>query len=271
MDELQIKANEKFYNFEDNVSAYEMKNRVKKDADIVILNGFIIKEDHALKEGDTLSFIKRGEIPSKEELESLLVSRHTPGVHEKVKKATVGIAGLGGLGSNIAISLARIGIGKLLLIDFDVVEPSNLNRQQYFIKHIGMYKTEALEELIREINPFVEVETKNIYLDKSNIVDSFKDVDVIVEAFDNPACKAELVSTTLNMMNGVPIIAASGLAGYYSNNMIVTKRLKEDFYLVGDDVSEAMPGCGLMAPRVAIAANHQANMVLRILLGEREI
>lgn len=268
---MKIQVNEKFYEITDNATAFGMRDGIKPEADIVILNGFIIKEDYALNDGDKLSFIKRGEIPTEQELESLLVSRHTPGVHEKVKKATVGIAGLGGLGSNIAISLARIGIGKLLLIDFDVVEPSNLNRQQYFIKHIGMHKTDALKDLIKEINPFVETETKNIYLDKSNIVESFKDVDVIVEAFDNPICKAELVTTTLNMLKDKPIVAASGLAGYFSNNLIQTKKIRDNFYLVGDDISEAKPGSGLMAPRVAIAANHQANMVLRLLLGEREI
>lgn len=268
---MKIQVNEKIFDVTENITAFEMRDRTKDDADIVILNGFIIKENFKLKEGDKLFLIKRGEVPSKEELENLLVSRHTPGVHEKVKKAIIGIAGLGGLGSNIAISLARIGIGKLLLIDFDVVEPSNLNRQQYFIKHIGMFKTEALKDLIKEINPFVEVETKNIYLDKTNIEDSFKDVEVIVEAFDNPVCKAELVTTTLTKLKDIPIVAASGLAGYYSNNKIKTKRIKDNLYLVGDDESEAKPGCGLMAPRVAIAANHQANMVLRILLGEREI
>jgi len=268
---VKIQVNEKNFEITDNVTAFGMRDSIKPEADIVILNGFIIKEDYSLDNGDILAFIKRGELLAELELESLLVSRHTPGVHEKVKKSSVGIAGLGGLGSNIAISLARIGIGKLLLIDFDVVEPSNLNRQQYFIKHIGMYKTEALKDLIKEINPFVEIETKNIFLNKSNIVESFNNVDVIVEAFDNPICKAELVTTTLSMLKEKPIVAASGLAGYFSNNLIQTKKIRENFYLVGDDNSEAKPGCGLMAPRVAIAANHQANMVLRILLGEREI
>lgn len=268
---MKISANERIYTITNNCTAFEMKEEIKKDADIVILNGFNIKEDQLLSEGDRLTFIKRGEVPKREELEALLVSRHTPGVHEIVRKAEVGIAGLGGLGSNVAISLARLGIGKLLLVDFDIVEPSNLNRQQYFIKHIGMYKTEALKGLIKEINPFVEVETRTIYLDETNMEESFKNVDVIVEAFDNPKCKAELVNTVLSKLQGLPIVAASGVAGYFSNNTIVTKRLRENFYLIGDDVSEAKPGRGLMAPRVAIAANHQANMVLRILLGEKEI
>ncbi|AOY75248.1 sulfur carrier protein ThiS adenylyltransferase ThiF [Clostridium formicaceticum] len=268
---MKIFLNEGSLTVEEGLTAFEIRDRMKKDADVVILNGFIIKEDGVLQAGDRVTLIKKGEMPSHEELETLLVARHTPGVHEKVKKAAVGIAGLGGLGSNIAISLARIGIGKLVLIDFDVVEPSNLNRQQYFVKHIGMLKTEAMKELISLINPFVEVEVKNLFLDAGNIENCFKEVDIIVEAFDNPLCKAELVNTALEKLPQKPIVAASGMAGYFSSNTVQTKKVMRNLYLVGDEISEAKPGCGLMAPRVAIAANHQANMVLRLILEEREV
>lgn len=214
---------------------------------------------------------KKGQIPSQEEFEAQLVARHTPGVHAKVKNAVVGIAGLGGLGSNVAVSLARLGIGKLILVDFDRVEPSNLNRQQYFTRHIGIKKTKALKELIKEINPFVEIETRDIFLDKDNVLDCFKDVEIIVEAFDNPESKATLVNTVLTKDKEKIIVAASGMAGYFSNNTIKTKRIRDNFYLIGDGASEVVDGCGLMAPRVAIAANHQANTVLRIILGERDV
>ncbi len=268
---MNIFINEKKHTFEDGMTAYDIKNNLKKDADLIIYNGFILKENVILKENDTLTFIKKGEIPSQEELEHLLVSRHTPFVHEKIKKASIGIAGLGGLGSNIALSLARMGIGKLLLVDFDVVEPSNLNRQQYFIRHIGMQKVDALKEIIYDCNPFVQIETKNIFLNESNIQEIFKEVDIIVEAFDDPKSKATLVNTVLSKMKEKKIIAASGLAGHFSSNSILTKKVKDNFYLIGDDKANAKPGCGLMAPRVGIAANHQANMVLRILLNENEV
>ncbi|TCO77478.1 sulfur carrier protein ThiS adenylyltransferase ThiF [Marinisporobacter balticus] len=268
---MKIFINEKNVIVNEKDTAFEVRDFVKKDADIVVVNGFIIREDVELKENDRITLIIRGEIPNEEELEASLVSRHTPGVHERVKKACVGIAGLGGLGSNVAISLARIGIGKLLLVDFDVVEPSNLNRQQYFIKHIGMKKTEALADVLKNINPFVEVERKDLYLDESNIEDCFKEADIVVEAFDDPKCKANLVNTLLSKFPEKYIVAASGMAGYFSNNTIQTKRKLDKFYLVGDDTSEAALGCGLMAPRVAIAANHQANTVLRIILEEYEI
>ncbi|WP_425447192.1 sulfur carrier protein ThiS adenylyltransferase ThiF [Dethiothermospora halolimnae] len=268
---MKIIVNEKNIEFYRGMTAFSIRDKYKSDADIVILNGFIIKEDTEVKEGDKISLIKRGEKPSHEELEGLMVSRHTPGVHEKVKNAYVAVAGLGGLGSNIAISLARLGVGKLLLVDFDVVEPSNLNRQQYYIEHIGMYKTDALKDQLNKINPFIEVETKNAYLDQSNIKSVFQKVDIVVEAFDNPKCKAEIVNTVLSQLPNKYIVGASGVAGYFSNNTIKTKKVNDRFYMVGDFTSEAKPGCGLMAPRVSIAANHQANMVLRLILDEKDV
>ncbi|MCY6356858.1 sulfur carrier protein ThiS adenylyltransferase ThiF [Clostridium sp. ZS2-4] len=268
---MNIFLNEKNVIMKDNATAYQARDVFKKDADVVILNGFMIKEDFVLKENDKLTLIKKGEVPSKEELENLLVARHTPRVHEKIKNACVGIAGLGGLGSNAAVSLARLGIGKLILVDFDIVEPSNLNRQQYLIKHLGMSKTEAMKQLISEINPFVEVEIKNEYITEKNVLNIFGDVDIVVEAFDNPEAKAVLVNMILSKRSDKIVVAASGMAGYFSNNTIITKKINDNFYLIGDETHEAKPGCGLMAPRVAIAANHQANTVLRLIMGEKNI
>lgn len=203
-----------------------------------------------------------------EEYEQILIERHTLKVHKKIRNAKVGVAGLGGLGSNVAVSLARSGIGQLLLIDFDIVEPSNLNRQQYFIKHLGMKKTDALKQILKDINPFITIETMDGYVDESNACDLFKDVDVIVEAFDNPISKAVLVNTLLEKNIKKPIVAASGVGGYGPSNHIKTRRIFNNVYLVGDGVEGTE---GFMAPRVAIAANHQANMVLRLILDEYEV
>lgn len=265
---MKIYVNEELKEVSNGVTLFSLKEQIKKDADVVIYNGFIVKEDLALKDGDSIVFIKKGEIPSKEEMEAQLVARHTPNVHEKVKKVSVGIAGLGGLGSNVAVSLARIGIGRLLLVDFDIVEPSNLNRQQYFIKHIGMKKTDALKEIISWCNPFVKVDTVDTFIDENNIADIFNDVDIIVEAFDNPVSKAVITNEVLIKMKNKKIVAASGMAGYFSSNSICTTKINDSFYLVGDRENGAKPGMGLMAPRVSIAANHEANAVLRIIMGE---
>lgn len=266
---MKVYINEKFENIQNNTTLMQLKNKIKKNADVIVYNGFIVKKDVKLKENDSIVFIKKGEIPKKEEMEAQLVSRHTPKVHNRVKKVSVGIAGLGGLGSNAAVSLARIGIGRLLLVDFDVVEPSNLNRQYYFVKNIGMKKINALKEIIDEVNPFVRVDTLDTFIDENNAQDIFKDVDIIVEAFDNPVSKAVLINTVLTKMKDKKIIGASGMAGYFSSNTIVTRKVNDNFYLVGDGENEAAPGSGLMAPRVNIAANHEANAVLRIIMKER--
>ncbi|KOF56749.1 thiamine biosynthesis protein ThiF [Clostridium sp. DMHC 10] len=265
---MKICVNEKLKDIPYETMLFSLKNEIKEDADVIVYNGFIMKNDIKLKDGDCIVFIKKGEIPSKDEMEAQLMARHTPEVHNKIKKFSIGIAGLGGLGSNAAVSLARVGVGKLLLVDFDVVEPSNLNRQQYFIKHIGMKKVEALKEVISWCNPFVEVDTLDTFINKNNAVDIFKNVDIIIEAFDNPVSKAVLTNAVLTKMRDKKIICASGMAGYFSSNTIRTKKVNKNFYLVGDMENEAKPGVGLMAPRVSIAANHEANAVLRIIMNE---
>lgn len=268
---MKILVNEKETIQKDKVTAFEIRDKVKSDADIVILNGFPIKENYTLSEGDKLTLIKRGEIPSKDELEALMVSRHTPKVHEKVKRAKVAIAGLGGLGSTVALALGRIGIGYIKIIDFDVVEPSNLNRQQYFIKHIGMKKCEALKNILHEINPFIEVHSKDTCVEPNNIKELFGDMDIVIEAFDGAENKAMITREVLTQTKKPKIISASGMAGYYSNNLIVSKKINSRLYMCGDFQNEAKVNEGLMAPRVGIAACHEANMALRLILGEEEV
>lgn len=238
---------------------------------ITILNGFQTFDDYQLNENDEVNFIEKGKMPSQDEFESLMCARHTPHVFEKVKAAKVAIAGLGGLGSNIAVSLARTGVGYLHLIDFDIVEPSNLNRQQYKIKHLGLHKTDALKSEIEEINPFIKVTIDTVKVTEENVKALFKDEDIVCEAFDNPTAKALLVNTLLETYPMKKIVSASGMAGYESSNTIVTKKITDNFYLCGDGITGAMVGRGLMAPRVSICAGHQANIVLRLILGIDEV
>jgi len=239
----------------------------KPGADVLILNGFPAPAETTLQEGDEAYLIKRGEQPPEEELQRLMSARHTPGVQARLKAATVGIAGVGGLGSAVAVALARVGIGRLVIADFDVVEPSNLNRQQYFIDQLGRPKVDALAENIARINPYISVESHQALLGPENIPAVFAPCTIVVEAFDRADMKAMLVETLLGRLPAVSIVAASGLAGYGPNNAIVTRRAASRLYLVGDGEAEARPGCGLMAPRVGIAAGHQANQVVRIILG----
>jgi len=268
--DIRIKINEKETSVPPHTTLFHLKNQYKPNAEVILYNGFPVNSDRLLKEGDAIVLIKKGETPSPEEFESFMMARHTPGVHQKIKKSTVGIAGLGGLGSAIAIALARIGIGKLILADFDVVEPSNLNRQQYFVHQIGMLKVEALQKNIALINPYVSIQVYQQKLDRNNVERIFKEAEVVVEAFDRAEEKAMLINTVSEKMPDKYIVAASGVAGYGENNEIKTVRFSSKIFIVGDHKTAAQPGVGLMAPRVGIAAHHQANTVLRILLGEEE-
>ena len=267
---IRISVNEKEVSIPSSFSLFHLKDQLKPSADVIIHNGFPVTSDLPLKEGDEIVFIKKGEIPSPEEFECLMMARHSPGIHQKIKKSVVGIAGLGGLGSAIAIALARIGVGKLILVDFDVVEPSNLNRQQYFIHQIGMSKVEALQKNIATINPYVKVQIYREKLDQDNVERIFKEAEVVVEAFDRADEKVMLINTVSEKMPDKYIVAASGVAGYGDNNEIKTVRFSSKIFIVGDHKTAAQPGVGLMAPRVGIAAHHQANAVLRILLGEEK-
>jgi sulfur carrier protein ThiS adenylyltransferase len=265
---MNIRINEIGVNVAVGTTIGELATVHKQGADVLILNGSPVPPQTLVNDGDALFLIRRGEIPSREELEQVIAARHTPGVHERLKTATVGIAGVGGLGSAVAVALARSGIGRLVIADFDVVEPSNLNRQQYFIDQIGQFKVDALSANLHRINPYVCVKPHQILLDPENIPTIFGECAIIVEAFDRADMKAMLVDTVLSRMPDLTVIAASGLAGFGPNNTIVTRKVSKRLYLAGDGVSEAEPGNGLMAPRVGIVASHQANQVLRCLLGE---
>lgn len=206
-----------------------------------------------------------------EQINEALYERHTSEIQELLSRGNVAIAGLGGLGSNIAYSLARIGVGHLHLIDFDVVDITNLNRQQYFIEHLGMYKTDALKSLLQKINPYLDIHTDCVKVTEENLTELFKDNDIICEAFDCPEAKSMLVNGILEHFPEKKLVSASGMAGYESSNTIRTRRITRNFYLCGDRTTESVPGKGLMAPRVAICAAHQANMITRLILGEENV
>ena len=203
------------------------------------------------------------------ELESAMYARNIPGIQEKLESGKVAIAGLGGLGSNIAVMLSRIGVGKLLLVDFDVVEASNLNRQHYNVTHLGMLKADALKAQLELINPFIEIETRAIKITTENAAELFDEYEIICEAFDRAEFEADLVNAMLEQGNK-KIVAASGMNGFASSNLIKTERKLKNLYVCGDGVAAEQTGIGFMAPRVSICAGHQANMIVRLLLGIEE-
>lgn len=215
--------------------------------------------------------MEQARVPTEQEFDRVLCERQGKKVQEILKKSVVAIAGLGGLGSNIALALTRAGVGKLILVDFDRVELSNLNRQQYGVRHLGRYKTEALTEILLEVNPYVKIEAHTVKVDEDNVKELFGDAAILCEAFDVPENKAMLVNTALEVLPSATIVAASGLAGYGSSNIITTRRITNRFYLCGDGTSQVQPEAGLMAPRVMLCAGHEANMIIRLLLGYREV
>jgi sulfur carrier protein ThiS adenylyltransferase len=269
--QITVLVNEEKRSVQKGVTLSDLRDRFKPDADVLVVNGFPAPPDTVLEGEDEVVLIRRGELPEADELEALMVARHTPGVHERMKSAVVGVAGLGGLGSAVAISLARMGIGTLILADFDVVEPSNLNRQNYFIEHIGMPKTDAMAQILTRINPYMRVETHTVILTPDNIPDIFRPATVVVECFDGADAKAMIIETVSDALPDAFAVGASGLAGYGDSNGIQTRRLGEKIFIVGDLMMAAQPGRGLMAPRVGIAANHQANLAVSLIMDAEEV
>nr|WP_294492881.1 thiamine biosynthesis protein ThiF [uncultured Mediterraneibacter sp.] len=207
-------------------------------------------------------------IPAREEWTAALEKRHGRENQRKFSAASVAVCGLGGLGSNIAIALARAGIGKLILIDFDRVDITNLHRQQYMVSQIGQYKTEALAAYLRRTIPYTELETHTVYITGDNAAALLKDADIICEAFDNAENKAMLTNLVLETMPEKYLVAASGMAGFGDANAIRTRKITKHFYLCGDAVSDVEDGIGLVSSRVMICAAHQAHTVLQILINK---
>lgn len=209
-------------------------------------------------------------IPTRDEWQRTLTERHGEELQKKLSGATVAICGLGGLGSNIAVSLARVGIGKLILIDFDMVDITNLHRQQYKAEQIGMSKTDALAQNLSEIAPYLEIEQHNVKVTMDNIVGLLHNADIICEAFDRPEEKSMLVDCVFEMLSDKYLVSGSGMAGLGSANLIKTRRLTSHFILCGDEISDISDGMGLVSSRVMLCAAHQAHAVIRIIAGEKD-
>ena len=112
-----------------------------------------------------------------------VLQRQSEGINGKLENVTVVIFGAGGLGSNIAHMLARLGVGKLIIYDFDRVEPSNLNRQHYGIDDIGKMKAERTAERIKELLPYVAIEPRNELVDEEVLRSVYAEGDMFIEAF----------------------------------------------------------------------------------------
>ncbi len=202
-----------------------------------------------------------------DDLVESIFERNPPLMRERLRGCTVGIAGAGGLGSNIAISLARSGLGRLIIADFDIIQASNLNRQQYRLDQIGKVKVDALKENILSFNPSISVETYPTILDEENIPRIFKEADIISEAFDSAQMKMMIIETVLSRMPDKYLIVGNGLAGYGNTEALRIKRL-DRLIICGDCMNQVSAELGLCASRVAIVANMEANVIIEILMSK---
>ncbi|MDC7286649.1 sulfur carrier protein ThiS adenylyltransferase ThiF [Blautia schinkii] len=221
-------------------------------------------------EMDRKSFAEDAEM-DRDSFMQALARRHGKENQVILSRSTVGIAGLGGLGSHVAFSLARLGVGRLVLVDFDRVDVTNLHRQQYAAHQVGMEKPRALAMELERINPYGTYDTYFERVTPENICRLFGDCQVICEAFDHAKEKAMLTENVLMRLKGTPLVAASGMAGMESGNSIRTTKVMPDFYLCGDRASDVDNVGSLIEPRVALCAAHQALTVFRLLLGIQEI
>lgn len=235
----------------------------------VVVNGFSVRENVKLNDGDSIFRLRKDEKPDREILKELISARDPAGIRTVLCKARVGIAGLGGLGSNIAMNLARSGVGTLVIADFDTVDATNLNRQNYTIDDIGKRKTDATAESISKIAPYVKVESHSVFIDENNAADIFGDCDVLCEAFDTAENKAMLINVMLENRPNVMVISGSGMAGYGDSNSVITERRFNGLYICGDGKTEASSRIGLTSPRVTICAGHMANKAVEYLVDEK--
>ena len=203
---------------------------------------------------------------SREQLDQAFDARFPEEMRTKLRNARVAVAGLEGLGSNIAVMLARSGVGKLLLVDFDTVDVTNLNRQMYLIPQLGKPKAEALPEILYQINPYLTYRSVCIKVTPDNVKELFSEYPIVCEAFDKPDQKAMLVRERLMQCPKTIVVSGNGMAGYADANEIRTCQVMKRLYVCGDQSTDVGNGIGLIAPRVAVCAAHEANKVLQLIM-----
>ena len=193
-----------------------------------------------------------------------MFARNVPGSTEILNAATVAVAGCGGLGSNAAIALGRAGVGTLILVDDDVVELSNLNRQHYFLSDIGKPKVEALAHYLRAINPAIALTLHRMHLQPIDVPRVFATASLLIEAFDLAESKKWLIEEWCRAFPERPVVCASGVSGLGATESLKVRRAGQ-IVLCGDEGSEASEG--LCAARVAIVANMEANVAIELLVN----
>lgn len=239
--------------------------RGEPEGTIALVNGRHEEPEETLKDGDSVILIPDGGFVNSV-AGQMLADRYTPEIHSKIRNARIGIAGLGGIGSHIAESLARVGIGHLVIVDFDKVDMTNLNRQNYFVEDIGKSKAECTAALLKRINPDLDLEVHDTRVTEGNAMSIFGGCDVVCEAFDTPQAKSMLVETVLFNDPGIVMVSVSGLAGFSDTDSMHCVRRMNRLFVCGDGVSDSSVGAGLTATRVMTCAGMAAHTALRIVI-----
>lgn len=247
-------------------TALSLRDSFAPGCEIIFINRNKVSGDVVLEENDRITFAN---VPSENSSIANLITERCPGsLRECVNGITVGIAGCGGLGSNIAIQLARTGVTKMIIADYDSVELSNLNRQQFSLEHLGMLKTDALEAVIARINPDVIIRKHPIRVTRSNIRELFVDCDVVCEAMDDPVEKAKFLNGFLEIFPEKDIVCGIGMGGFGNMAAMTQRRLSEHITVCGDGCTGSENG--LTAPRVSVCASLMADAVFQYILERRK-
>lgn len=249
---------------EGTLASQVLKEQLIPNDSLCLLNGFAFDSDPILKEGDTLLFVPAHNEPTESQYDALWTARYGPTIYKRLKESHIIICGAGGLGSHIAMSLTRLGIGKLTIIDKDVVDLTNLGRQAYEMSDLGKPKVDALKAILLRINPFIKINALHTTINTANYDEYLHDAPYIMEAFDSPENKAELTNYVMTHYPKSILIGANGVSGYDHPNTVKTKQIFSNYFQTGDGHSES--SLGLLAPRVMLCAAHQATMLLHLLL-----
>ena len=194
-----------------------------------------------------------------------MFERNVPGMTARLARCTVGVAGCGGLGSNVAVALTRAGVGRLILADPDRVELSNLNRQAFDRDDVGRLKVEALRRKLLRIHPGLKIDGHDCELTPENVPRIFALADLLVEAFDLAESKIWLIGSWTRAFPGRPIVCGNGVGGYGQTE---TMRVERSGRIVFCGDMESDMQLGLCSARVLMAAAMQANMAIELLMDE---
>lgn len=234
---------------------------------LIVVNGVLENEDYELKANDEVLAIDKHKLVDGEIIKRALFARNNSYLVTALKQTKVVILGCGGIGSNVARLLVQSGIEQLTLIDYDVVDPTNLNRQFYTYNQIGSYKIDCLGDNLQAINPNVKLTKLNVHLDKDNIASYTAGYDFVIDGFDTPLMKSLIVNSS--GWHGSYLILANGMAGIKPASEIVTRKLTDDVYVCGDGSNGVKPRIGLMATQVTLVASQMANKIIEI-INDRE-